>query len=198
MKMSRHLTPAARAAKEIRGYLKAKGIKASVRSKNFSMGDSIDVEFFDESPGTLKKVVSDLDKYEYGTFDGMTDTQGFKNQDFDGPQTKYLHISNKPSEATRQRIWDKIRAQFTSFKHAPEEQEKAHLFFDDIQGYNGSELIYRVFRGSITGMQWDGFEKRKSAPVKDSATKSETIIIKIHKSGSKRELPAPQVTRWKP
>ena len=100
--MSRELTEAAKAAKLIRQYLKKQGIKARVKSRNFSMGSAVDVYINDQPPEVRKQIEKDIDKYEYGTFDGMTDSSGVKNRDFDGPQAKYVHVSNEHSDEMKQ------------------------------------------------------------------------------------------------
>lgn len=50
------------------------GVKFSVKSRRFSMGDAIDVKWTDGPDG--KAVDKIIDKYESGTFDAMTDCAG--------------------------------------------------------------------------------------------------------------------------
>jgi hypothetical protein len=50
------------------------GVKFSVKSRRFSMGDAIDVKWTDGPDG--KAVDAIIDKYESGTFDAMTDCAG--------------------------------------------------------------------------------------------------------------------------
>lgn len=61
------------AAKNIRIELKRNfpGVKFSVRGKSFSMGDSIDVAWYDGP--TVKQVEEIISKYQYGWFNGMED-----------------------------------------------------------------------------------------------------------------------------
>ena len=67
-------TEAAKCAAEIRKALRAKGIKASVKSDNFSMGDSVRVKIANIiGPQMLGQLKSEFSKYEYGRFDGMQD-----------------------------------------------------------------------------------------------------------------------------
>ena len=56
------------------------GVKFSVRSDSFSMGNSIDIDW----PGgpSRAEVEAITDKYEYGTFDSMTDCSGYKDEQF--------------------------------------------------------------------------------------------------------------------
>ena len=51
-------------------------------STSYSMGCSITVEWKDGP--TREAVESIIDKYEYGTFDSMTDCAGFKDEQFTG------------------------------------------------------------------------------------------------------------------
>ena len=86
-------TQAAKCAAEIRKALKAKGIKASVKSSNFSMGDSVRVKIANIlNPKTMEKLRLEFSQYEYGKFDGMQDLYEYTNCRDDIPQTKYLFI----------------------------------------------------------------------------------------------------------
>lgn len=73
--MSEH----AKAANSIKKELKQKfpGINFKVKSSSFSGGNSVDVAW-DFGP-TSEEVNKLLYKYEYGTFDGMTDSYDYKN-----------------------------------------------------------------------------------------------------------------------
>jgi len=77
-------TPWALGAANIRTELKKAfpGIKFSVTSESFSMGCAIRVEW--TNGPTAKEVESIVDKYEYGTFDSMTDCSGYKDEQFTG------------------------------------------------------------------------------------------------------------------
>ena len=86
-------TEAAKCGVEVRKYLKALGVSASVKSKNFSMGDSVDVKLKAIiDPDTYALIKTDLRKYQYGHFDGMTDCYEHSNRNDDIPQTKFLHV----------------------------------------------------------------------------------------------------------
>ncbi|MEE8432391.1 MAG: hypothetical protein V3S16_14175 [Candidatus Desulfatibia sp.] len=108
----RKLSPAAQVAKLIKSELKKNGIACKAKSSSFSMGDSVTIEINNQPPWVVDAIESQTDKYEYGTFDAMTDCQGFKNRDFDGPQTKYLTINNRFDESitleARRHILSKI------------------------------------------------------------------------------------------
>lgn len=86
----RELSNQAQAAKLIRKELKAAfpGIKFSVTSKGFSMGDSVDIDWTDGP--TSKQVKEITDKYQYGHFNGMEDIYEYSNNRSDLPQSKYV------------------------------------------------------------------------------------------------------------
>ncbi len=67
-------------AKAIRAELKQKypGVKFSVRSERFSMGNAVDVRYPKEAGINHQELNKSLEKYAYGTFDGITDCQGIK------------------------------------------------------------------------------------------------------------------------
>ena len=82
-----------RCAAEIRKILKEKNIKASVRSKQYSMGNNVDVEIKEIiDPEVYKALQEELAKYKYGHFDGMYDIYEHSNLREDIPQTKFLFI----------------------------------------------------------------------------------------------------------
>jgi len=86
-------TEAAKCAAEIRKYLKAKGVKATVKSKNFSMGDSVKVKIQEIiDPKVMKQIKLEVSKYQYGNFDGMQDLYEYTNVNPNIPQTKYLFV----------------------------------------------------------------------------------------------------------
>lgn len=91
----------AQAAAAIREELKTKfpGVKFSVTSEGFSMGDAVRVKWTDGP--TENEVTNITAKYEYGHFNGMEDIYEYSNRRDDIPQTKYLTTSRSKSEATK-------------------------------------------------------------------------------------------------
>lgn len=69
------------------------GIKFSVTSENFSMGNSVNVSWIDGP--TEKEIEAVIGKYEQGHFDGMTDMYEYSNSRDDIPQTKYLMLNRR-------------------------------------------------------------------------------------------------------
>lgn len=90
------------AAKNIRTELKRAfpGIKFSVRSSSYSGGNSIDVSWTDGP--TAQQVESITNKYEGGSFDGMTDCYDYKRSPWTEVfgDSKYIHCSREYSDAT--------------------------------------------------------------------------------------------------
>ena len=86
-------TRAASCASEIRKVLKSKGIKASVRSSIFAGGDSVRVSIKELMHSKdFQDLRNELDKYQYGKFNGMIDLYEDSNIRNDIPQTKWLTV----------------------------------------------------------------------------------------------------------
>jgi len=135
-------TEAAKAAAEIRKTLKENNITARITSKTYSMGSSVTVRVVDQAPWVIEAMKIALDKYEYGTFDGMTDCAGIKNSDFDGPQAKHVFINNIMSDSIRDKIWTMLKSGYAAYENAPEEYD---YNFRDGDGEYASQVVHRVF-----------------------------------------------------
>jgi len=100
----KQLTGAAQAAAAIREELKTKfkGVKFSVTSDNFSMGNSVHISWTDGP--TEDEVSAITSKYQYGHFNGMEDIYEYSNSREDIPQAKYVSEHRKQSEETRAAI----------------------------------------------------------------------------------------------
>ena len=131
------------AAAAIRKELKAAGIKASVTSEGYSMGDSVNISLVDASPETMKAVNSLCKKYQYGHFDGMNDIYEHSNSRNDIPQTKFVMIRNENSDATKQAIYDTIRTGWAGGEELPETYEAGRNIH--FQGDYISALVWRMF-----------------------------------------------------
>ena len=107
VKANPHLIPAEKcknpriaATKNIRIELKRAfpGVKFSVTSSTFSMGDAIDVSWTDGP--TVSQVDQIIGKYKAGSFDGMTDCYEYSNDAW--PKTfgdaKYVHSRREYSD----------------------------------------------------------------------------------------------------
>jgi len=99
---------AANAASAIREELKKHfpNIKFSVKSSNFSMGDSVSISWTDGP--TAEQVKKYSDKYQYGHFDGMTDMYESTNRRNDIPQTKYVSENRTISEESQKAVVEQL------------------------------------------------------------------------------------------
>lgn len=97
-------TSVAQCAQAIRVDLKEnfKGIKFSIKSQDYSGGDSVRVKWCDGP--TEEEVEKHLSKYEYGHFNGMEDIYEYTNVINGLPQTKYLFCDREMSPETRQNL----------------------------------------------------------------------------------------------
>ena len=84
------MTEAAQAAKEVRKALKEnfKGVKFSVTSESYSMGNSVNIDW--QNGPSRSEVESIVNKYKKGNFDGMTDSFDYSNVNKDIPQVKFI------------------------------------------------------------------------------------------------------------
>lgn len=130
-KEGKQLTEAARAAKAIKAELKEhfQSIKFSVKSDNFSMGDSVHVSW--ENGPTTNEVEAIIKKYQYGSFNSMEDMYENTNSREDLPQSKYVQTSREKSEEL-----ENILNEFTKDL---EQQNK------DLDLYHISNFGYQIF-----------------------------------------------------
>lgn len=100
----RELTTAAKAAKMVREELKKTfpGIKFQVKSSNFAGGNAVDV-FWKDGP-KQSEVDKIIKKYQYGHFDGMTDSYEYSNTRSDIPQARFVHSSRHMSDEMSKKI----------------------------------------------------------------------------------------------
>jgi hypothetical protein len=123
----RELTEAAKAAKAIKAELKKAfpSIKFSVRSSNFSMGNSVDIGW---TNGPVTKAVEEItDKYQYGHFDGMIDLYEYSNNRDDIPQAKYVFASRTLTDEIRAAKKAEIAKEFGI--EDPENEEEWYKIF---------------------------------------------------------------------
>lgn len=143
----RQLTEAARAAKLIRGHLRKNGIKANVRSSNFSMGNSVTVKVSDLTPVALNAVQTYCAQYQYGHFDGMTDVYEYSNGNDDIAQAKYVSVSCEYSDTLRQPAWEWLCSHIDGMEDAPQSWEEARYFYNESEKYDGAMLLWHVLNG---------------------------------------------------
>jgi hypothetical protein len=121
------MTEAALAAKAIRKVLKEKfpAIKFSVRSSNFSMGNSVDIPYKDGVPA--EEIDKAVRKYQFGNFDPMTDSYDYSNCREDIPQAKYVHVQRNISPEVRERVKADIANDF-GINNPEDEREWQRVF----------------------------------------------------------------------
>lgn len=105
-------TEAAKAAAAIKAELKKAfpEIKFSVKSHNYSGGDSVRISYNDAVP--VKQIETITDKYQYGNFNGMEDIYEYSNSRDDIPQSKYVFVDREISEANKQIVKSEIEKKY--------------------------------------------------------------------------------------
>ena len=139
----RQKTEAAQAAKIIRNELKKHGVHGHVKSSNYSMGSSVKVKLIDPMPATLEKVKSFCFKFQYGHFDGMTDSYEHSNNREDIPQAKYVIVHAEYSTHLQLEVWDWLKANFSGFEAAPDSVFDAHNFYHEGMRESGARILYK-------------------------------------------------------
>lgn len=143
-------TEAALCAQAIRKELKQAfpGIKFSVTSDNFSMGNSVDVSWTDGP--TSEHVQQIVNKYQYGHFDGMTDSYEHSNSRTDIPQAKFIMTKREMSDATRDLLVKEHNEKFCETGQITD----LKAFNKDADCWN-DQLIYREFVQRDIGVGFD-------------------------------------------
>ena len=91
--MAKQMSEAAIVAKEIRGILKANGVKGSVSAKNYSGGNSVRVYLNEEiSPEVYAKIFFEADKFRAGSFNSMEDI--YEYRPMSGPSVDYIFFTS--------------------------------------------------------------------------------------------------------
>lgn len=138
---------AANCAGAIKEELKAKfpGVKFSVKSSNFSGGNSVHINWTDGP--TTDEVDAITKRYQYGHFDGMTDMYEYSNNIEGLPQAKYVQTSRDMSAETRAAMLPMAEAMYEDWK--------------DHHGiHRAGDIVYRVFNrysipvgATVTGIE---------------------------------------------
>jgi hypothetical protein len=97
---------AAKAAAMIRKEIKKNGIKARVTCQNYSGGSSINVVMNDELPATYDKIEEYAKQFQFGHFNGMTDSYEYSNTRDDIPQVTFVFVDNRYSDKVRASAWE--------------------------------------------------------------------------------------------
>ena len=140
----RERTKAAQAAAMIRGELRRRGIKARVKSSNFSQGDSVDVYATDLTPEQREGVEKFISQFRYGDFDGRTDSYNANNRRKDIPQAKYVDLTPEYSDQLQQQAWGYFRQQRNV--DAPADLKEAERQGGRIDGEPASTWVWQVLQ----------------------------------------------------
>ncbi len=149
----------AQAGAAIRKIIKDRNISAYVRSSTFSMGNAVDVEFTDLSPDVYNELCIELRKFQYGSFDGMTDCYEQDNLNRDLPQVKYVQTSNRPSDVMRQLVWSTMQATDSRLENFDADYKKTQASY--IPEFNAtiSDLVHNLFRNQEFWNKYLGKDK---------------------------------------
>lgn len=135
----RQLTGAAQTAAAIRRRLGEifPGVKFSVTSENYSMGNAVSIHWTDGPISSLVEFYTD--QYAYGTYDGFTDCSGVCDIDpaLGVPGAKHVHCSRTISQEHREMLEAHARSiygdnlpadRFGEFSHMRYENEHPELW----------------------------------------------------------------------
>ncbi len=136
----KELTESAKCAKMVKNELQKKypNLKISVKSENYSMGDNVNVRIYIEDIEDM--IIDDdistmLSKYEYGSFDGMTDYYDINNRRNDIPQTKYLFFQIEYSPKITKQIADDFNKHWNGEFVIESKESESYHFKDTKIGY---------------------------------------------------------------
>jgi len=124
-----HKSSHAAAAQQIREKLKAAfpDVKFSVTSESYSGGNSVHVEWTDGPTTSMVENISGA--YQYGHFDGMTDSYDYSNSRDDIPQVKYVQERRTMSDKTREFITNQLTARWGDQLQQYEIERRAYQIF---------------------------------------------------------------------
>lgn len=130
----------AAAAKAIRDELKRLDLKCKVTSKCYSGGTSITARVYADLPPKGRDAIIDFaNQYQYGNFNGMTDSYEYSNKQTDLPQVKFV---------------------FVEFEYSDEIKQAVKEYIDNINGipeYDRQRYYYMALNGS-----WGNFWENRA------------------------------------
>lgn len=136
-------TESAKASSAIKKELKKNfaNIKFSVKSSNYSGGDSVHIKWTDGP--TTDEVEKITNKYQYGNFDGTTDMYNYDNKQDDIPQSKYILTQRGMSDDTRLKIVEYLRNYYEACKNITIEDMCKYI--PELQDHVQT-LVYKKFK----------------------------------------------------
>lgn len=151
----------AHAAKLIRKEIKSHGIKATVRAETASMTSSVNVYLENELPATVAAIEEFATKFQYGHFDGMTDSYEYSNKKEELPQVKFVFVNVSFTDSMKQAAWTHLRKWHISLIDAPELYKDATN--ENFDGEWGSTWVHRALNGSMECGFWNSYKPRVSS-----------------------------------
>ena len=154
----RQLTEAAKVAAQIRKHLKANGVTAKVSSSNYSGGNSVRVLLFNPLPATRQQVEAYTSQFEYGKFDGMTDSYDYSNIRDDIPQVRFLFVNAEYSDDMHQDCWEWIITYY-NLQNAPASFREASNYRCELGMFTYGNML--ISNELATGSRGFWFTKKK-------------------------------------
>jgi len=136
----------AKAAAEIRKYLKEKRIAANVTSHSASMTSSVKIKVSDMPPDLFEEIEQHCMQYQYGHFDGMQDLYEYSNKREDIPQVKFVFVENRFSDELRQLAWNYIRSTCHGADTCPEKVCDL-TYTDQVFTHQATHMIWKLLNG---------------------------------------------------
>lgn len=136
---SRH----AQAAKEIRQALRKIGVKAQVRAKSYTGGDSVSISAEDINPSLTAQINEIAQRHQMGHFNGMEDIYEYSNTDGDVAQVKYVMAYTGFSLEMKQKALEFIKSKRTSGLGLGEMPN----IYTEIENYEQLQYINKVLYG---------------------------------------------------
>ena len=133
-------------AKQIRTELKKAfpSVKFSVTSCSFSMGNAVDIHWYN---GATYKMVDDVvGKYQYGHFDGMTDSYEYSNKRKDIEQVKFVQTNRTITEDAIHRLNAKLKHGLAGFENVTDIDKATDEFMNFFGCWTPREYLLRQAR----------------------------------------------------
>ena len=132
----------AQAAALIRKELKKEfpQTKFRVTSSGFSGGDSVSIHW--QNGATTKQVQDITNKYQYGHFDGMTDSYEYSNNRKDIPQTKYVMEQRTITMDIVNQAFEYIRHSWDCLKNKTVDDSSQEIF-KQLGAWTAQSFLYR-------------------------------------------------------
>ena len=145
-KVNRQPSQSAQTATAIRAELKKAfpEIKFSVTSENFSMGNAVRIHW--TNGVSVEAVEMITDKYQYGSFDGMTDMYENNNVIKDLPQAKYITTSREITDEVYMSALTLLKDNITALNNKTSLDEYFSSDEDRHWGNDVRNCLYRLIR----------------------------------------------------